>query len=73
MKCRHFYHLHWNAGTIQNQLVCKYQIRICVAKVFILGKHIQKKVSSFLGEEYSLFARPIIISNVQISWESYKC
>lgn len=51
MKCRHFYHLHWNAGTIQNQLVCKYQIRICIAKVFILGKHIQKKASTFLGEE----------------------
>lgn len=51
MKCRHFYHLRQNAGTIQNQLVCKYQIRICEAKAFILWKHIQKKVSTFLGEE----------------------
>lgn len=51
MKRRHFYHLHWNAGTVQNQPVCKYQIRICVVKVFILGKRTQKKVSTFLGEE----------------------
>lgn len=64
MKCRHFYHLHWNAGTIQNQPVCKYQIRICVVKVFTLGKRTPKKVSTFLGEEYALFVKPIIISNV---------
>lgn len=51
MKCRRVYHLHWSDGTIQNQLACKYQIRICVAKVSILGKHIQKKLSTFLGEE----------------------
>lgn len=72
MKCRHFYHLHWNAGTIQNQLVCKYQIRICVAKGFILGKHIQKKVSNSLGEEV-LFVKPIIILTVLRSCESCKC